>query len=193
MQLLRSFYAGLRKSCMQKLRKSRRYWHLRNCCVFAAFAHHDYFYEALRKSCRKAGFSAVRLFHRCQYRRLLRSFSAASELRRSCRKASFFFARAVLWIKIIKTSNILVSFLKFKFLKLISTTMVFLVIVMLNLTTFNGIKQNFLSFQLHFFFWQTHAIRLYNNRALTLKLFEYAEWKNPALCDYVTYEMGKSA
>ena len=58
-QLLRSFYAGLRKSCMQKLRKSRRYWHLRNCCVSAAFAHHDFSYEALRKSCRKAGYSAA--------------------------------------------------------------------------------------------------------------------------------------
>ena len=53
-QLLRSFYAGLRKICMQKLRKSRRYWHLRNCFASAAFAYHDYFYEALRKSFVKA-------------------------------------------------------------------------------------------------------------------------------------------
>ena len=94
-QVLRSFYPDLHKSCRnagftQLLRRS-------NCCVSAAFAHHDYFYEALRKSfikaveklfCSfsaelrksfvKAGFSAAlrktRLFRRCQYRQLLRSF-----------------------------------------------------------------------------------------------------------------------
>ena len=91
-QLLCSFYAGLRKSCMQKLRKSRRYLHLRNCCVSAAFAHDDYFYEALRKSFVKAGFSAAlrksRLFRRCQYRRLLRSFCEAFLQLLSCAEAA---------------------------------------------------------------------------------------------------------
>ena len=66
MQVIRSFYAGLRKSCMQKPRKSRQYWHLRNCCVSAAFAHHDYFYKALRKSFVKAveKLAFLQLFHR---------------------------------------------------------------------------------------------------------------------------------
>ena len=53
-KVLCSFFAGLHKSCMQKLRKSRRYWHLCNCCVSAAFAHQYCFYEALRKSFVKA-------------------------------------------------------------------------------------------------------------------------------------------
>ena len=78
--------------CIKATCKSRRYWHLRNCCVSSAFVHHDYFYEALRQSfvkAVKAGFSVAlrksRLSCRCQYRRLLQSFSAASV---SCTKAA---------------------------------------------------------------------------------------------------------
>ena len=52
---------------------------------------------------------------------------------------------------IVKTSKILLRFLKFKLLKLISTTTVFLVIVMLKLTQFHGIKGNN-SVQLQHFF-----------------------------------------
>ena len=60
------------------------------------------------------------------------------------------FARlSALWINIVKTSKIFVRFLKFKLLKLISTTTttVFLVIDMLRWTKFHGLKGNN-SFQL---------------------------------------------
>ena len=53
------------------------------------------------------------------------------------------FARlSALFINIVKTSKIFVRFLKFKFLKLISITTVFLVSVMLKLAKFHRLKGN---------------------------------------------------
>ena len=69
---------------------------------------------------------------------------------------SMSFARfSALLINIVETSMILVRVLKFNFLKLISTTTVFLVTVMLK---FHGIKGNNLFRLPHFF--DKHVIRL---------------------------------
>ena len=48
---------------------------------------------------------------------------------------------------------------------------------MLKLIKFHGIKGNN-SFRLQHVFRQTHGIRLLINRALALKRFKYADWKN---------------
>ena len=61
-----------------------------------------------------------------------------------------FIRLSALRLNIVKTSKSLVRFLKFKLLKLISTTTVFLLIVMLKLTKFQGIKGND-TFQLQHF------------------------------------------
>ena len=102
------------------------------------------------------------------------------------------FARlSALWINIVKTSKIFVRFLKFTFLKLISTTTVFLISVacMLELTKFHGIKGNN-SFWLQHLSTDTWYSTV--NRTLTLKLFKYADWKKSKLCAYLAYELGES-